>query len=459
MRHLFDDRADITDAYTGTTDSDACHHALIGALDHALDFRAHIADKVSTIGVTVKAFELGGDIDVQNITIADDVFGRRNAVADDFVFRGTNTLRKAVIIQRRWNRVALDDVLVAQLIDVFSAHARLELVFNEAQSLRGQQAGLTHKFDFTGRFNANHARNITDLDLIGYPLKRYSQLMSIIVKRTDSSSYFPPGFEALERAALESVPGVRYCGTQDEVPSEGDLCLLTNTHTDLAKWEALRPRVKLILHPNSGHDNLVPGWTEVPLVLGNPIRAQAVAEWCLSALYTHAAPLRHHSVWPKTRDWPRTLTSERRTLIVGHGHVGKILQQKLQATVLDPFEQLDADLWGGWDVVILAASLNKENRHLLDEEFFNTCPPDFLLINPARGELVDEKALREFLTKNPQARAVLDVHELEPFTPDYWNTPQVIATPHIAGVWQGLIPTMIEYETEVLNLFTTGQLS
>jgi D-3-phosphoglycerate dehydrogenase len=284
--------------------------------------------------------------------------------------------------------------------------------------------------------------------------------MSILVKRTDSSSYFPSGFEALERSKLESIPGVRYFGTGAELPPDGDICLLTNTHTKLASWEKVRARVKLVLHPNSGHDNLVPGWSEVPLVLGNPIRAQAVAEWCLSALYQHAAFLAHHPIWPATRDWHRPLLSDRRTLIVGHGHVGKILKAHLpEAFVYDPPAGMHVDLYSGFETVILAASLTDSSRNLLDAEFFSHAPHDLLVINPARGELIDEKALRDFLSTHPQARCYLDVHHTEPYPAHYWNTPQVIATPHIAGVWQGLIESMLAYEAEVLKLYMKGELT
>lgn len=283
--------------------------------------------------------------------------------------------------------------------------------------------------------------------------------MNLWVKRTNTSTYFPPGFEALERTRLQAVQGVSYLGVQEPVPASGDVCLLTNTHTELGRWEALRSRVKLILHPNSGHDNLTPGWPEVPLALGNVIRAQAVAEWALAALHQHAAWLRHHEHWPASRDWPRTLLSERRTLIVGHGHVGKLLARALpHARVLDPSQGFVADLHDGWQTVILAASLTSTSRGMLDTAFFSHAPPDFLLVNPARGELLDETALRLFLAAHPRARAYLDVHAREPYPAHYWSTPQVIATPHVAGVWQGLIEAMLDYEERTLQLFTTGRL-
>lgn len=284
-------------------------------------------------------------------------------------------------------------------------------------------------------------------------------MKTLWVKRTDGSSYFPANFAAREKAALEAIPGVSYLGVEQAPPTQGALCLLTNTHTMLNKWEPLRERVAFVLHPNSGMDNLtrdLPAWAQTPVVLGNPIRAAAVAEWTLSALFQHFSPVLHHSVWPPTRQWDRSLLRSKRLLLVGHGPVGQIVEKALQGLGLsvhvhDPHLGLVSDLRAPWDVVILLASLNPESRHLVDEAFLKHAPETFVLVNPARAQLVDENALRVFLSKHPQARAYLDVHELEPYPPHYWSDcPGVVSTPHIAGVWDGLIQAMLDFEVEVV---------
>lgn len=285
----------------------------------------------------------------------------------------------------------------------------------------------------------------------------------LIIKRTDSSSYFPPSFEDMERQALESIPGVSYVGAQQTPPSVGDICLLTNTHTRLSQWSHLRDRVVAILHPNSGYDNLLGElWPEATVVLGNPIRAQAVCEWTLSAFFQHRAQLTHVPEWPKSRDWNRALLAETKTLLIGRGHVGKRLHTQLVAlgvpvTVHDPWLGLTADLHQRWSTVILAASLNQENRHLIDRAFLAHQSDDFCLINPARGELVNETDLREYLAAHPRARAYLDVHVTEPYPENYWSLPQVVATPHVAGVWAGLTTAMIQYEAHAVRALVLGE--
>ena len=281
------------------------------------------------------------------------------------------------------------------------------------------------------------------------------------VKRTHSSSYFPPDFESQEKAALEALPGVHYLGTQDEVPAEGTLCLLTNTHTNLTPFLPVRDRVALILHPNSGHDNLntdVAGF-KAPCVLGNPIRAQAVAQWIMGALMQHFTAIVPQRVWPRSRSWDRPLLSEKSILIVGLGEVGRKVFRALEALgatpdVHDPFLGPQRPEGKIWDVVILAASLNPTSENFINEAFLKSVSKDFILLNPARGEMVDERALRAHFKKHPQGRAYLDVHRKEPYAPSFWlDCPQVVATPHIAGVWTGLTDAMIKFEEETLLLW------
>jgi len=61
--------------------------------------------------------------------------------------------------------------------------------------------------------------------------------------------------------------------------------------------------------------------------------------------------------------------------------------------------------------------------------------PDAILINAARGMIVDAHAAGDFAKANPGAQLILDVHDPEPFGPDYplLGLPNVTLTPHIAA--------------------------
>jgi D-3-phosphoglycerate dehydrogenase / 2-oxoglutarate reductase len=86
------------------------------------------------------------------------------------------------------------------------------------------------------------------------------------------------------------------------------------------------------------------------------------------------------------------------------------------------------------DYLTLHLPSTSETRQILDDRRFAACKPGIRLINTARGELIDEAALRRAIEKGIVAAAALDVFQAEP--PVDWSLaqlPQVIATPHIAA--------------------------
>ena len=92
------------------------------------------------------------------------------------------------------------------------------------------------------------------------------------------------------------------------------------------------------------------------------------------------------------------------------------------------------DLCAQADVLTLHLPATPETKHLFNDARFATCKPGLRLINTARGELIDEAALKRAIESGIVAGAGLDVFEQEP--PKDWSLaqlPQVVATPHIAA--------------------------
>lgn len=85
--------------------------------------------------------------------------------------------------------------------------------------------------------------------------------------------------------------------------------------------------------------------------------------------------------------------------------------------------------------LVLAVPLTAATRGMVDAEALGHLPPGALLINVARGELVDETALLEALRSGHLGGAVLDVFATEPLPSDspLWSEPGARLTPHIAG--------------------------
>jgi D-3-phosphoglycerate dehydrogenase / 2-oxoglutarate reductase len=153
--------------------------------------------------------------------------------------------------------------------------------------------------------------------------------------------------------------------------------------------------------------------------------------------------------------------------VFGYGHIGKIIADTLAVlgmavTVVDPYEtrcpHVHLQHWKEGRVrdakaVILACGLNSSSEKILNAEFFSALGDDVLIINGARGKLIEEPSLKHYLKLHPGSFAFLDVFEKEPFEDHWHNFPQVWKTSHIAGVEIELDDKILSFEKEVLNDF------
>jgi phosphoglycerate dehydrogenase-like enzyme len=139
--------------------------------------------------------------------------------------------------------------------------------------------------------------------------------------------------------------------------------------------------------------------------------------------------------------------------IIGMGHVGKHLVRLLKnftcnIIVYDPyFSQAQAqkagvrkvdsldEIFSSCRVVTLCAAGTAETRHMIRREHFAILPKGAVFINVARGGIFDENELVAELRRGSFV-ACLDVADVEPLAPDhpYRSLPNIILTPHIAGV-------------------------
>ena len=98
------------------------------------------------------------------------------------------------------------------------------------------------------------------------------------------------------------------------------------------------------------------------------------------------------------------------------------------------------DLLGEADVVSLHVPLNRETRRMIDTARIALMKPGAIVINAARGGVIDERALVAALRTGRLGGAALDVFETEPLDEAagriFSGIPNLILTPHIAGVTQ-----------------------
>lgn len=87
------------------------------------------------------------------------------------------------------------------------------------------------------------------------------------------------------------------------------------------------------------------------------------------------------------------------------------------------------------DILSLHIDPRPDNIRLVNADFLSRLKPSVILLNTSRGIILDEHALSDFLAAHPCARAYLDVHEPEPFDPDYplLARPNAFLLPHLAA--------------------------
>ncbi|MFQ5571530.1 MAG: 2-hydroxyacid dehydrogenase [Rhodothermales bacterium] len=106
------------------------------------------------------------------------------------------------------------------------------------------------------------------------------------------------------------------------------------------------------------------------------------------------------------------------------------------------------------DIVSLHCALNDDSTHLLDAEAFRRMKPTALLINTARGPVVDEEALVEALEAGQIAGAGLDVFEREPEVhPGLLAHPRVVVAPHLASATIEARTAMARMASEAVRAF------
>lgn len=111
------------------------------------------------------------------------------------------------------------------------------------------------------------------------------------------------------------------------------------------------------------------------------------------------------------------------------------------------------------DFISIHVPLTKETRHLLGRESLPKLKPTCILVNTARGGIVDEAALAEAVKAGRLAGAGLDVVENEPLRPDHplAGLPNIILTPHVAGVTEEAMMNMARTAAEDILRVLRGE--
>ncbi len=293
--------------------------------------------------------------------------------------------------------------------------------------------------------------------------------MNYYIYRPEISSYQGESFRLKERKALDEL-GAKYVDTPIEIPDGAQAIVISTSYTKNEEILASlsHAQIALWIHPNSGYDNFSYDFvktTPFPIVLGNEIRANAVSQFYLQSLLDHLGRIPIVKNWDKKRQYNRNLLDGKNILIIGRGPIGQKVGTCLEnfdakVNYYDPYQntkQSKKDLTQCLEkaqVLIMACSLNKSSFHMIDEDVFKILRPEILIMNAARGKLIKQEALLEFLEKNREAHAIIDVFEKEPIDFEQFKKySNLTMTSHIAGVYHGINNKVIKFEKEVIRSF------
>ncbi|MBW2242227.1 MAG: dihydrofolate reductase [Deltaproteobacteria bacterium] len=207
--------------------------------------------------------------------------------------------------------------------------------------------------------------------------------------------------------------------------------------------------------------------------------AVPIAEWALAMILAAEKQLPEAWVHEPPERWNTTRFlggMAGRTLgLIGLGGIGQAVARRAQAfdmhvvglrrhasTSPPPGVELASDLsalMGSSDHLVIAAPATPETHHMIGREALAAAKPGLHLINIARGELIDQEALREALETERIALASLDVVEPEPLPAGHWlySHPKVRLSPHISWSAPGALSGLLDAFVLNLDRFIRGE--
>jgi D-3-phosphoglycerate dehydrogenase / 2-oxoglutarate reductase len=253
-----------------------------------------------------------------------------------------------------------------------------------------------------------------------------------------------------------------------KTPSEQDIVALCRQHDPVAiivrygkvSADAIHaaPSLRVISKHGSGTDTIdkvaaQARHVEVRAAVG--ANAAAVAEQAMALLLACAKSVpalnarMHSGHWDKATH--KSVELAGRTIgLIGLGAIGQRFARMAKALDMrvigfDPYaSQVPADievvnldtLWRESDAISLHCPLTDDNRGLLNRDTLARCKPGVLIVNTARGGLVDEAALLDAVRSGHVASAGLDSFAMEPMVADhpFRDEDRIILSPHIGGV-------------------------
>lgn len=289
---------------------------------------------------------------------------------------------------------------------------------------------------------------------------------------------------------IEGLPGgLRYVhwDAGPDYPADPERCVFYAVPYMKDPEVSLRPlsrmsRVRVVQALTAGIEHMLPGLSRMPsgarLCNARGLHDASTAELTLTLIL---AALRGVPDFVRCQDageWRpdlRPALADKSVLIVGYGSIGSAIEDRLtpfecarvvriartaRDTVRGPVHPLSdlSALLPDADVVVLAAPLTEATRGLVGRDFLARMKDGALLVNIARGGIVDTAALLAEL-QSGRLRAALDVTDPEPLPAGHplWHAPGVLITPHVGGPSSAFLPRAKRLLRDQLTLFAAGE--
>lgn len=248
---------------------------------------------------------------------------------------------------------------------------------------------------------------------------------------------------------------------------------------DTALIERL-PNLRLIACFTSGYDGIDIDWCAargLPVTHAPAVNHEDVADHALGLILSATRRIVDGDRIVKAGQWSmeeRLMTPSmkgRRVGIVGLGAIGEAVAKRVAVmgcpvawwgprAKASPWPRAASliDLARDSDVLVVACRADESNRGLISTEVIAALGPDGLLVNVARGSLVDEDALIAALKSGILGQAALDVFETEPTPAERWaEVPNVVLTPHTGGATTDAVQGMLMLLMRNLAAAVTGE--
>lgn len=224
----------------------------------------------------------------------------------------------------------------------------------------------------------------------------------------------------------------------------------------------------------AGVDAVAPALPQgVTLCSGRGIHDASTAELALTLVLASLRGIpefvRQHERRAWTSLW-RPALADRRVLIVGYGAIGEAIEARLapfEVTITRVARRARAgvhaipelpDLLPHADVVVLIVPLTDATRGMVDAEFLALLPDGALVVNVARGPVIDDEALLAELHTG-RITAAVDVVDPEPLPPGspLWDAPGLLISPHVGGASSAMWPRAHRLVRQQLVRFAAGE--